>query len=87
LGDFFGGIFAGGALLIAAIAYKRQVDDKRRQQASKVVMREGRNEDGELMVELYKAVTNLYMQCGTKPMLSIWMWKGIMKNSLEGSRN
>ena len=38
LGDFFGGIFAGGALLIAAIAYKRQVDDSRRSQASSITM-------------------------------------------------
>lgn len=53
LGDFFGGIFAGLALLVAAIAYKRQVDDKRREQAAKVVLRSRRDPDGALTIDLY----------------------------------
>src|SRR4051794_27732522 len=34
-----GSLGAGGALLIAALAYRRQVDDTRRQQAAQVLIR------------------------------------------------
>jgi hypothetical protein len=39
IGDFTGGVFAGGALLIAALVYRAQVHDARRMQASKVRMK------------------------------------------------
>jgi hypothetical protein len=36
IGEFTGGVFAGGALLIAALVYRTQARDARRMQASKV---------------------------------------------------
>jgi hypothetical protein len=70
LGDFIGGVGAAFGLVVAAVTYKRQVDDRRREQAAKVTLTEAR-QDGRLTLVIENGsnmpIGRVRMECSLRP--------------------